>query len=121
MSDVLTEIDRFIEQDLPVSLEALKRLARIPSVSCRGEGIEPAAQLVAELLSEVGLEAQVMPTAGFPVVYADSGAPDVKTLLCYNHYDVQPPEPLDLWDSPPFEPTERNGRLYARGVADDKA
>ena len=121
MSDVLTEIDRFIEQDLSVSLDALKRLARIPSVSCRGEGIEPAAQLVAELLSEVGLEAHVMPTAGFPVVYADSDTPATRTLLCYNHYDVQPPEPLDLWDSPPFEPTERNGRLYARGIADDKA
>ena len=114
MSDILAEIDRYIEQDLPIALEALKRLVRIPSVSCRGESIEPAAQLVAELLTEVGLQAQVMPTAGFPVVYADSGDSAHKILLCYNHYDVQPPEPLDLWDSPPFEPVERHGRLYAR-------
>lgn len=121
MSDVLAEIDRYIEQDLHVSLEALKRLVRIPSVSCRGESIEPAARLVAELLAEVGLQAEVMPTVGFPVVFADSGGPGNKTLLCYNHYDVQPPEPLDLWESPPFDPTVRNGRLYARGVADDKA
>ncbi len=120
VADVLNEIDRYIENNLPTFLEDLKRLARIPSISSRGEGIEPAAALVAELLTEAGFDARVMATSGFPVVYADSGTTADKTLICYNHYDVQPPEPLELWESPPFEPVERNGRLYARGIADDK-
>ncbi|HEU5437970.1 MAG TPA: M20/M25/M40 family metallo-hydrolase, partial [Ktedonobacterales bacterium] len=116
------DVDRYIEEYLSESLEDLKRLARIPSISSRGESMEPAAELVAGLLRAAGFESRVMPTSGFPVVYADSGASgeDSRTLICYNHYDVQPPEPLDLWISPPFEPTERDGRLYARGISDDK-
>ncbi|MBF6591014.1 MAG: M20/M25/M40 family metallo-hydrolase, partial [Ktedonobacterales bacterium] len=113
-------VDAYIEAHLAESLTDLKHLASIPSISSRGEAMEPAAALVAELLSTSGFEARVLPTSGFPVVYADSGTPAAKTLICYNHYDVQPPEPLDLWLSPPFEPTERDGRLYARGVSDDK-
>jgi len=120
MPVVLNEIDQYIERHTPEFIEDLKRLLRLPSVSCRGEGIEPTADLVAELLTNVGLRAQIMPSAGSPVVYANSGAEASTTVLCYNHYDVQPPEPLELWESPPFEPTERNGRLYARGVEDDK-
>ena len=122
MNDILEQIDRYIDDQMPSFLEDLRRLARIPSVSSRGEHMDTAATLVAELLTEAGFVAQVLPTSGFPVVFADSGAhaTSPKTLLCYNHYDVQPPEPLDLWNSPPFEPTERDGRLYARGVADDK-
>jgi acetylornithine deacetylase/succinyl-diaminopimelate desuccinylase-like protein len=72
------------------------------------------------LLGVAGFDAHILPTGGFPVVFADSGAGAQKTLICYNHYDVQPPEPLELWHSPPFEPTERDGRIYARGVSDDK-
>ena len=121
MTNVLAEIDQYIERHTPQFLEDLKRLCRIPSVSCRGEGIEPTANLVAELLTSAGLQAEILPSAGSPVVYADSGTAASTTVLCYNHYDVQPPEPLELWASPPFEPTERNGRLYARGVVDDKA
>src|SRR5207247_8560039 len=72
--------------------------------------------------SDLGLEnVQVIPTKGHPLVYADwlhaSGKP---TVLCYAHYDVQPPDPLDEWISPPFEPTERNNNIYARGAVDDK-
>ncbi len=122
----VAELDRYIDEHLSETLEDLKRLARIPSVSSKGETMEPAAALVGELLRGCGFSVQVMPTAGFPVVYADSGAAGQsgqhagRTLMCYNHYDVQPPEPLDLWTSPPFEPTERDGRLYARGISDDK-
>ena len=123
MADVLDDIDRYIDTHLDESIEDLKRLARIPSISSRGEAMEPAANLVVQLLRGAGFSAEIMSTTGFPVVYADSGneshRPE-RTLICYNHYDVQPPEPLDLWDSPPFEPTVRNGRLYARGVSDDK-
>ncbi len=121
MSDVLTRIDEYVERHTPEFLEDLKRLCRIPSVSCRGEGIEPTAELVAELFTTLGFQAQILPSQGSLVVYADSGNAAPTTVLCYNHYDVQPPEPLELWESPPFEPTERNGRIYARGIVDDKA
>jgi acetylornithine deacetylase/succinyl-diaminopimelate desuccinylase-like protein len=120
VTTVLDEIDRYIESNLPQFIADLRRLVSIPSISSRGEGIEPAATLVAELLSDAGFTAHMMATDGFPVVYADSGSGTARTLICYNHYDVQPPEPLELWDSPPFELVERNGRLYGRGVADDK-
>ena len=94
MADLLDEVDAYIERQLPESLDDVKRLARIPSISSRGEGIAEAAALVAELLTGSGFSAQVLPTDGFPVVYADSapasGAADAassgtKTLLCYNH------------------------------------
>ena len=61
-----------------------------------------------------------MDTKGAPVVYGERKGKSDKTLLIYNHYDVQPPEPLELWDSPPFEPSLRDGKLYGRGVSDDK-
>ena len=79
-------------------------------------------QFVAESLRRAGLEnVEIIPTAGHPLVYADwLHAPGKPTVLCYGHYDVQPADPLDLWVTPPFEPTERNGNLYARGAVDDK-
>ncbi len=109
-------------------LEELKDLLRIPSVSTLPEhkrDVEAAAQWVADELRRIKMEhVEVIhdPTgAGHPLVYADwlhaAGKP---TVLCYAHYDVQPPDPLDEWISPPFEPTERNGNLYARGAVDDK-
>ena len=61
-----------------------------------------------------------METAGAPVVFGERKGKSDKTLLIYNHYDVQPPEPLELWESPPFEPSLRDGKLYGRGVSDDK-
>jgi len=120
------EVDRYIADHLEESLADLERLVRIPSVSAKGEGIAEAAELVASLLREAGFEARVMPTAGHPVVYADSAASaapaggEGRTLICYNHYDVQPPEPLEQWRTPPFEPTVRDGAIYARGAVDDK-
>ncbi len=98
---------------------------RIPSVSARREHNDDtrrAAEWVADQLRTIGLEAAIHSTAGHPVVLgswrkAPAGAP---TILIYGHYDVQPPEPLDLWDSPPFEPTIRDGKIFARGSVDDK-
>ena len=106
-------------------LEELKALIRIPSVSTLPEhkgDVLAAAKWIAKELKRIGMEhVEVIKTPGHPLVYGDwlhaAGKP---TCLCYGHYDVQPPDPLDEWISPPFEPTERDGNLYARGAVDDK-
>jgi acetylornithine deacetylase/succinyl-diaminopimelate desuccinylase-like protein len=112
-------------------LEELKNLLRIPSISTLEEhnkDTEKAAQVCADDLKRIGFEhVEIIPTAtkerpnAHPLVYADwlhaAGKP---TVLCYAHYDVQPAEPLEEWKSPPFEPTERNNNIYARGAVDDK-
>ena len=106
-------------------LNELKDLLRIPSVSTLEQhkpDIQKAANFVASELRRIGLEnVEIVPTKGHPLIYADwlhaSGKP---TVLMYAHYDVQPAEPLDEWHTPPFEPTERNQNLYARGAVDDK-
>lgn len=106
-------------------LDELKTLLRIPSVSTLPEhkaDVARAAAWLANELKRIGLEnVEVIKTAGHPLVYADwLHAPGKPTCVCYGHYDVQPPDPLDEWKSPPFEPAERNGNLYARGAVDDK-
>jgi len=117
--------DVFVRENQDRFLEELKSFLRIPSVSTlpehRGD-IDRAAGFVAESLRVAGLEnVEVIPTAKHPLVYADwLHAPGKPTVLCYGHYDVQPPDPLDQWVSPPFEPTIRGGNIYARGSADDK-
>ncbi len=103
-------------------LEELNEFLRMPSISAQEDtsgGFRECANWVLEKLRDAGAEARLMETDGHPVVYAEIGDGD-KTLLSYGHYDVQPPEPLELWESDPFEPTIRDGSLYARGVADDK-
>ncbi len=115
----------FANQNQPRFLSELKDLLRIPSISTlpgnRGD-VRRAAEVLAQELQRIGLEhIELIETGGHPLVYADwlhaAGKP---ACLCYGHYDVQPPDPLDEWISPPFEPTERNGNLYARGAVDDK-
>ena len=113
-------LDEYIREHLDGWFEELRLLCAVPSVSARHEGIEDCAELVAELLTRRGFQAKVVATAGHPVVLADAGADGASTLLFYNHYDVQPPEPLELWESPPFELTRRDGALFARGSKDDK-
>jgi acetylornithine deacetylase/succinyl-diaminopimelate desuccinylase-like protein len=98
----------------------LARLVEIPSVSAAGQGITEAADAVAELLAARTLDVDVHGSYGHPVVVASGGVTEGPTLLFYEHYDVQPPEPLEEWTVPPFELTEREGRLYGRGVADTK-
>src|SRR5580765_1230376 len=112
-----THRDRFVED--------LKAALRIPSVSARSEHKGDCARCathIAEHLKSLGMtRVEVVPTAGHPVVYAEwLGAPGKPTALVYGHYDVQPPEPLELWKSPPFDPVVRDGKLYARGACDDK-
>src|SRR5437764_2683834 len=106
-------------------LNELKNLLRIPSISTLEEhksDVQKAAEFVASELRRIGMEhVEVIPTKGHPLIYADwLNAPGKPTVLCYAHYDVQPPDPLDEWVSPPFEPTERNNNIYARGAVDDK-
>lgn len=106
-------------------LEELIDFLRIPSISTdpeRAGDVARAAQWVADKLRAAGLEnVEIIPTSRHPLVYADwLHAPGKPTVLCYGHYDVQPPDPLEEWVSPPFEPAIRNGNLYARGAADDK-
>jgi len=115
----------FVEQNKDRLLDELKDFLRIPSISTLPEhasDVQRAATFVADSLRRVGLEnVEIIPTAKHPLVYADwLHAPGKPTVLCYGHYDVQPPDPLELWTSPPFEPTLRDGNLYARGSADDK-
>jgi acetylornithine deacetylase/succinyl-diaminopimelate desuccinylase-like protein len=116
------QTDRRVEESKDALLAELKEFLRMPSISARADddgGFRRCAEWVAGKLRDAGAEARIMETEGHPVVYAEIGGGD-RTLLSYGHYDVQPPEPLDLWESEPFEPTVRSGSLFARGVADDK-
>src|SRR5580658_1695085 len=120
-----TATDAYIQQNRPRLLDELKDFIRIPSISTLPEhrpDVERAARFVSDSLLRAGMEhVEIIPTAGHPLVYADwLHQPGKPTVLCYGHYDVQPPDPLDEWITPPFEPTVRDGNLYARGSADDK-
>ncbi len=115
----------FIDQNKDRYLSELKDLLAIPSVSTNPQNksdMDRCAQWVANHMQTIGLQnVQIYPTPGHSVVYADwLNAPGKPTVLLYGHYDVQPPEPLDLWTSPPFDATIRGDNLYARGSADDK-
>src|SRR5262252_9482205 len=103
------------------AVRMLELLCRQPSVSAEGEALEETAELVQQLLAGAGFETQQLQVEGAaPAVYGEQPGRSDFTLLLYNHYDVQPVDPLELWDSPPFEPTLRDGKLFARGSVDDK-
>jgi acetylornithine deacetylase/succinyl-diaminopimelate desuccinylase-like protein len=117
--------ETFVRQNRGRLLDELKEFVRIPSVSTLPEhrsDIDRAASFVADSLRKAGMEhVEIIPTDKHPLIYADwMHAPGKPTVLCYGHYDVQPADPLELWKTPPFEPSERDGNLYARGTADDK-
>lgn len=120
----MSTIDQYLQENAPRFEEELCELLRIPSVSAdpaHGDDMRRAAEWVLDQFTRLGFPAEIIPTDGHPLVYAESprvdGAP---TVLVYGHYDVQPADPLDLWSSPPFEPVVRDGNLYARGATDDK-
>jgi acetylornithine deacetylase/succinyl-diaminopimelate desuccinylase-like protein len=99
----------------------LFRLIAQPSISAQNVGVRECADLFVALLQAAGFTARLMPTPAHPVVFAEwLGAPERPTVLIYGHYDVQPPDPLDEWLSPPFEPTIRDGKLFGRGAGDNK-
>ncbi len=116
----MEKIFESIDSNLDASITNLEELLRMPSVAAKGEHMEEAAEWVAKQLEAIEMNVEVHRGSGQPVVTGmlDLGAE--KTLMFYDHYDVQPAEPFDLWDSPPFEPELRDGRLYARGVSDNK-
>jgi acetylornithine deacetylase/succinyl-diaminopimelate desuccinylase-like protein len=114
-------VHRLIDERREASLEALKTLIRQPSVSAQDMGVKECAHLLSGMLREFGIPSRIVETPTQPVVYGEIITHNAGyTLLCYGHYDVQPPEPLELWQSPPFEPTIREGRLYGRGTGDNK-
>src|SRR5215469_1503889 len=118
--DLSAQLDAAISRNLQQTLRDLRDLIAIPSVSAKGLHMEEAADHVARLLSPLGFTTQILPTGGFPVVYAEAPGESDRTILLYNHYDVQPEDPIELWTSSPFEATERDGRIYGRGCSDDK-
>ena len=120
----MKQVFDFIDSNKESAIEALKTLVSQPSVAATGEGIRECANLVKEMLEELGANPKVYDIEnGNPVVTGEirSRKNPGKTVLFYNHYDVQPPEPLELWKTPPFVPTIKEDKLYGRGVADDKA
>ena len=120
-----TAIEQFVLDQQPRLLHELEEFLRIPSISTLPEHKQDVAQAAAfcvRQLQAAGLEnIETISTERHPLVYADwLHAPGKPTVLCYGHFDVQPPDPLDLWETPPFEPSLRNGSLFARGASDDK-
>lgn len=117
----IDRVHRLIDERREDSLETLKTLIRQPSISAQDKGVKECADLLSGMLRDFGISSRIIETPTQPIVYGEivnhrAGY----TLLCYGHYDVQPPEPLELWQSPPFEPTIRDGRLYGRGTGDNK-
>jgi acetylornithine deacetylase/succinyl-diaminopimelate desuccinylase-like protein len=122
---VAVDLDNFFTREDRRIRSELDEFLRIPSVSARSEhngDMARCADWLATRLRDIGLQATVHRTPGHPIVLGEwrKAGPEAPTVLVYGHYDVQPVEPLDLWTSPPFEPTVRDGKLYARGSVDDK-
>ena len=118
----LNDVFAYVDEHAQAFLERLIDYVRRPSISAYGEGIGEVAEYIAGVMREMGLAVRLMPTSGWPMVYGEYFVGEsVPTVLLYGHYDVQPPDPLEEWITPPFEPDIRDGRLYARGVGDNKA
>ena len=121
----MSDVQEYIGEGLQRFTDEIFDFLRIPSISAKSDhnaDTRRAAEWLQAKLLDAGLQAEVIDTAGHPIVLGEwrGAGDDAPTVLVYGHYDVQPPEPLELWESPPFEPEFREGRLYARGSADDK-
>src|SRR5690606_38438587 len=121
----MSDVHAYIDANLGRFRDELFEFLRIPSIRARSEhqpDMQRAAEWLAARMRDAGLEASIERTPGHPIVVGEwrGAGPDAPTVLIYGHYDVQPAEPLELWTSPPFEPEIRDGKVYARGVADDK-
>ena len=117
----LSSIFAHIDHNRQSFIDRLIDYVRQPSISAHGIGIAEVAAFLNDYLTKMGFATESLPTAGWPMIYGRrDDVPGAPTLLIYGHYDVQPPDPLDKWISPPFEPTIRDGKLFARGVGDNK-
>ncbi len=121
----MRQLNTYLDQHKERFLDELLDLLRIPSVSADSayaDDVVKTAKFVAQSLRDAGADAvELCPTAGYPIVYGEKIIdPALPTVLVYGHYDVQPPDPLDLWNSPPFEPVIKDEKIYARGACDDK-
>src|SRR3990172_3752615 len=118
----MKQVYDYIDAHFVETVEQLLRLVGQPSVSAQGTGVVETARLTAEMLESEGFGVRLLnPPAGpYPVVYAEQAGDSPTTLLFYNHYDVQPPEPLEQWTTPPFQPTVAGDLIRGRGVGDNK-
>lgn len=117
----LIDVNVLIQARRDEYLEKLFTLLRSKSISTQNVGIQETAEMLKGMMEEVGINTRLLPTKGNPIVYGEIiKDPDAFTLLLYGHYDVQPQDPLDEWLSPPFEPTIRDGKVFCRGVGDNK-
>jgi acetylornithine deacetylase/succinyl-diaminopimelate desuccinylase-like protein len=120
----MEKIFGFIDQNLNRFIDELFVLLRQPSISARWEGVVECSRLLTGIMEKIGIKPRVLPMSGKhkpPLIYGEILNPEAKrTLLIYGHFDVQPPEPLEAWNTPPFQPTIREGRIYGRGSADNK-
>ncbi|HEY1162922.1 MAG TPA: M20/M25/M40 family metallo-hydrolase [Candidatus Dormibacteraeota bacterium] len=115
-------VDAYIEKNSARFIDELKELCSFPSISNHGaEAVKPARDWLAERLARYTDRVETLDAGGMPALYAEVPGTGRRKLLLYQHYDVQPEDPIELWDSKPFEPAEKDGRIIARGVADDKA
>jgi acetylornithine deacetylase/succinyl-diaminopimelate desuccinylase-like protein len=116
----MQDVYQYIDDHRDEYLEQVRTLCRQPSISAQNIGIQETAEMVKAMLEAIGAKAEIVPIeGGNPVVYGEVGS-GARTLSFYNHYDVQPPEPLELWESEPFAADVRDGRIWARGIADNK-
>lgn len=120
MREVAERLWERINEKREEYLGILESLLSFPSVSATGEGMEEAAGRVASIVERIGLRSEIFTEGGYPVVWGELREERHGTLLIYNHYDVQPPDPVERWTSHPFKPSIRNGRIYARGACDNK-
>ncbi|HWL10961.1 MAG TPA: dipeptidase [Planctomicrobium sp.] len=124
MSSAIEQVQSFLRENEENALKELQELLRIPSVSADSrhrDDMTRAARFIHDQLAAAGIDAEIVPTAGYPIVFGQwTKRPGAPTVLVYGHYDVQPPDPLDQWVTPPFSADIRDGRIYARGATDDK-
>ena len=117
----LAAVYAHIEANRESYVARVMEYVRHPSISAQNIGIAEVGAMLLDMLGKLGLDAEAIPTPRHPMIMGRwNGKPGTPTVILYGHYDVQPPEPLDLWLSPPFEPTIREGRIYARGIGDNK-
>ena len=117
----LSRVFEYVDENRDAFLEKLFTLLRQPSISAQNIGVEACKDLLVGMIEDTGMTVEVVPTRGHPIIYAEHVSGKEKpTVLFYGHYDVQPPDPLEEWNSPPFEPTIRDRKIFARGVGDNK-